>query len=159
MPEVVGQEVVGENLPLHQPAGCQYAYLGTVRVGQQLFQTVGTRKDIVIHAPYPVGFQPAGLFHAPVETSRTSYVGLRDDVQLFTGLCGQPFGSAVGAAVVDDNDLTHRAVLSQAGKVALQQGQAVVGHHHGNDADSFLHNSIQIINFPGLHTAVSLHQF
>ena len=48
------------------------------------------------------------------------------DGEAGVGLCVEPLGGAVGAAVVDDQYAVYRTVGTEARDVTLQQGEAIV---------------------------------
>ena len=131
--EVVGGEVVGVDVAVHQAARGQYAVAGIGGVGQEVLKAVGAGKHVVVHAPYPLRPLLHGLGYATMKAARATHIGLRDDGEMRGGQRGQVVGRAVGTAVVDHHDVAHAAVGAQAFQVSLQQGQTVEGDDNGYD--------------------------
>lgn len=92
-------------------------------------QAVRPGTDVVVHAPYPVAAALVGSLHAGIEPARAADVVLVDDLQV--GLCVEPFGGAVGAPVVDHDDVGHEGSHADVVEGFLQQYEAVECHDDG----------------------------
>ena len=120
---------MGEYFSFEQPARGQYADIFLAGIRQELFQTVGPRKYIVIHAPNPVGTRLISVLYACIESSRTAHIGLIDYCQPF--LCGKPFRCTVRASVIYYYNGRYRLVLLQTTNISFQKFHSVVGYNYG----------------------------
>ena len=64
-------------------------------------KAVGMRLYIIVHTPNPVGAHLYSFAHTSVETARSAYVLLVDDMQVRLGV--EPFAGAIGTTIVDHN--------------------------------------------------------
>ena len=117
MSKVKPLEIIGIDFPFHQPARRKHPYFLIIGIPQQVFQAIGTGKHIIVHTPYPIGIQFASLSDTCIKATRTAYIRLihyRERI-----LRSQPFGSTVGAPVIDHHNRRKRFILLQARNVAL----------------------------------------
>lgn len=87
-------------------------------LSQQLLQTVCTREDIIIHAPYPVSPLPEGIVYARIETSRASHVLLMYHTEAC--LLVKPLCCAIGTAIIYHHNTSDGCILPQATDVTLE---------------------------------------
>lgn len=146
---------MGEYFSFEQPARGQYADIFLAGIRQELFQTVGPRKYIVIHAPNPVGTRLISVLYACIESSRTAHIGLIDYCQPF--LCGKPFRCTVRASVIYYYNGRYRLVLLQTTNISFQKFHSVVGYNYGynvHDAFSFSKGYL----FSRLYASIGFHE-
>lgn len=62
-------ELMREHLAVEQSAWCEDACAVIGGMEEQHAEAVGTRKYVIVHAPYPVGTTVVGLLDAGVETT------------------------------------------------------------------------------------------